>query len=70
MAQIEMRNGKPVLVDEWHIEDVMSVADCMSLEITQEEAVQVLHKLVDTFDVNNGIAWFDVEKAIENVMEE
>jgi hypothetical protein len=69
MAQIEMQNGKPVLVDEWHIEDVMSVADCMDVDITLEQAVQVLHNVADAFNVNNGIKWHDIEVAIENVKE-
>ena len=67
MAYIEIKDGLPVLVDMWHIEDVMNVAECMEVEVTQEQAIQVLHNVVDAFDANHGISWHDIEVAIENV---
>ena len=67
MARIEMRDGKPVLVDDWHIEDVISVADCMGVEVTQEQAIQILHNVVDAFDANHGIKWHDFEVEIESI---
>ena len=70
MAHIEMKDGKPVLVDEWGIEDVMSVADCMEVDITEEQAIQVLDIVVESFDANYGIKWHDFEVAIESIMGE
>jgi len=67
MAHIEMRDGKPVLVDEWGIADVMSVADCMEVNITEEQAIQVLDIIVEAFDANLGIKWHDFENAIESI---
>jgi len=67
MAHIEMKDGLPVLVDAWHVEDVMSVADCMEVDITQEQAIQVLYNVADAFDANYGITWHHLEVEIENV---
>lgn len=64
-----MRDGKPILVDEWDIKDVMSVADCMEVDITEEQAIQVLHIVAEAFDVNEGIKVIDFEDAINDVKE-
>lgn len=69
MAHIEMVNGKPVLRDDWNIEDIMSVADCMDVQITEDDAALVLEIVADNFDANVGINWQVIEYAIERIVD-
>lgn len=69
MARIEKINGKVVLRDDWHIDDVMSVADSMGVKITEDDAEFVLEIVADGFDANVGINWQVIEYAIERIVE-
>ncbi len=69
MAKIVMVKGKPVLRDDWHEEDIHSVADCMDLELTDKQVLEVMQLVAKSRDCNNGINWEVIESAIDAVME-
>jgi hypothetical protein len=58
------------LRDDWHIEDVMEVAENMGIEISEEDAEWVLNDVADNFDANIGINWDVIEMALQNYGEE
>jgi hypothetical protein len=70
MAHVEKVKGKIVLRDDWHIEDVMEVAENMGIEISEEDAEWVLNDVADNFDANIGINWDVIEMALQNYGEE
>jgi hypothetical protein len=70
MAHVEKVKGKIVLRDDWHIEDVMEVAENMGIEITEADAEWVLNDVADNFDANIGINWDVIEMALQNYGEE
>ncbi len=70
MAHVEKVKGKIVLRDDWHIEDVMQVAEQMGIEITEDDAEWVLNDLADNFDANIGINWDVIEMALQNYQED
>ncbi len=70
MAHVETINGRTVLRDDWHIEDVMQVAEQMGIEITEADAEWVLNDLADNFDANIGINWDVIEMALQNYQED
>ncbi len=70
MAHVEKVKGKIVLRDDWHIEDVMQVAEQMGIEISEEDAEWVLNDLADNFDANIGINWDVIEMALQNYQED
>lgn len=65
---IETHDGW-VLRDDWAVDDIQSVAECMGLEITDGMAHDVMHMLASSYDANVGINWEIVEQAIEQITE-
>jgi hypothetical protein len=63
-------NGEVVVRDDWHEEDVLSVAECMEVEITPEQVKRVMRIVVKGFDATVGINWDSFEMAIEQVLGE
>lgn len=70
MARIVIENGQTVLRDDWGIDDVHSVAECMEITITDKQAERVLHIAADTFDANIGINWEVIESCIDICLNE
>lgn len=63
-------NGEVIIRDDWSQEDVLSVADCMEVEITPDQVKRVMEVVVKAFDANVGINWDSFEMAIELVLGE
>jgi hypothetical protein len=54
MAHMEVTpEGKVFLRDDWHIDDVLSIAPWA----TELQAIEVLESTADGFDANLGINW-------------
>ena len=69
MAHVEKVDDKIVLRDDWHIEDVMALAERVGITITEADAEWVLNNLADNFDANIGINWDVIEMALQNYQE-
>lgn len=65
-----LENGEVIIRDDWSTEDVLSVADCMEVEITPDQVKQVMEIVVKGFDANVGITFDSFEMAIELVLGE
>ena len=65
---IETHDGW-VLRDDWGVEDIQSVAECMDFEITDGMAHDVMQMLALNYDANVGINWDVVEEAIQEFVE-
>lgn len=63
-------NGEVVIRDDWGKEDVLSVADCMEVELTPEQVTRVMEVVVKAFDASVGINWDSFEMAIDLVLAE
>ena len=69
MAHVEKINGKTVLRDDWHTEDIIGQAHQMGIEITEDDAEWVLNDLADNFDADIGINWDVIALAIQHYKE-
>ena len=69
MAHVEKINGKTVLRDDWHIEDILAQSAMMGIEITEDDAEWVLNDLADNFDADIGINWDVIALAIQHYKE-
>ena len=67
MAHIVIENGQTILRDDWSVEDVQSVADCMDMKLTDKKAEMVLAFVAETFDANIGVNWEVMENAIDSL---
>ncbi len=54
----------------WSTNDVLMLADEMQVEITEEQAEEVLDRLVEFHDADVGINWGIIEFYIEEILEE
>ena len=70
MAKVVQENGKYILRDDWHIEDILIEASDMDYKLTEAQAVQVMDVIVKSFDANYGINWIVIGEAINFVMEQ
>lgn len=65
------KHGNKYIADDWSIEDIQSVADCMELpELTPDQVEAVMDVVVESFDANIGVNWEVIEFAIEQVLGE
>jgi hypothetical protein len=44
----------------WCVDDVKSIADSEGIEVTDEEAMEVLLKLKNNHDASRGVCWDDI----------
>lgn len=65
MAHLVEENGQTILRDDWHIEDVIQVADNMEIKLTDDEVHEVMLQMESGFDANNGINWEYIRYCIE-----
>ena len=49
----------------WHVDDVYDAAE--GEELTEEEAIAVLELLDESHDANEGVNWYTVQWAIEQI---
>ena len=68
MAHVEMRNGKAVLTDDWHDDDIYQVAEQMGVTVEESDTEPIMQIIADVFDANNGIKWNVIEYAIEEYL--
>ena len=71
MAHLVKENGKLIIRDDWHEEDIQSVAeDDHDTTLTPEQMQKVMELLVKSFDANVGIDWEIIGMAIEQILED
>ena len=69
MARVITENGQVILRSDWHIEDVLGQAENMGIELTNEQAAEVLGIVADCHDANIGINWEVIDAAIDYFLE-
>ena len=69
MARLVDTHDGVVLRDDWSVDDVHSVAECMEIELTERMAMEVLVYLSNTYDLNIGLNWGVVEDAIQQIID-
>jgi len=65
MAHLVEENGQTILRDDWHMEDVFEVAHNMKVNLTDDEAHEVMLRMEHGFDANVGINWDYIQNCIE-----
>lgn len=53
----EDKHGELYIDDRWYVADVEEAANDLGVEITNEEAEEILHSVAHNFDANIGINW-------------
>ncbi len=69
MAKIVMVRGNPVIQDQWDADDIMSVAENMDIELTEDQIREVMEVIVKSHDANIGINWDVIGSAIDYVVD-
>jgi hypothetical protein len=71
MAHLVTENGRLIIRDEWHEEDIQGVAeDDHNTTLTSEQMKKVMELLVKSFDASIGIDWEVIDSAIEQILDE
>ena len=71
MAHLVKENGKLIIRDEWHEEDIQGVAeDDHDTTLTPEQMLKVMELIIESFDANIGIDWDVIDSAIDQILEE
>jgi hypothetical protein len=71
MAQLIKKDGKLIIRDEWHEEDIQGVAeDNHDTTLTPEQMLKVMELIIESFDANIGIDWEVIDLAIDQILEE
>ena len=65
MAHLVEENGRTILRDDWHEEDVVEVANNMGLKLSEDEVHDVMVRMESGFDANFGINWEYIQYCIE-----
>jgi hypothetical protein len=69
MAHLATKNGKKYIRDDWHEEDIQSVAEqYYGITLSNEKLLRVMENIVHHHDANHGINWDTIEAAIGEVM--
>ena len=68
MAHMVQTHDGLVLRDDWFIDDVQArLEDYWDFTLTDEECVEVLMLVADSFDANIGITWDSIDAAIRSL---
>jgi len=68
MAHMVQTHDGWVLRDDWFIDDVQArLEDYWDFSLTDEECVEVLMLVADSFDANIGITWDSIDAAIRSL---
>jgi len=68
MAHMVQTHDGWVLRDDWFIDDVQArLEDYWDFTLTDEECVEVLMLVADSFDANIGITWDSIDAAIRSL---
>lgn len=65
MAHLVEENGQTILRDDWHMEDVIEVANNMEIKLTDDEVHEVMLHMESSFDANIGINWEYIRYCID-----
>jgi len=65
MAHLVEENGRTILRNDWHTEDVFSVAENMGIKLTEDDVHEVMVQMESSFDANIGINWEYIQYCIE-----
>lgn len=69
MARMIKTEDGWVLRDDWGVADIQSVAECMEVEITEAQCIEVMQTVCLNYDTNTGITWGEIEETIEQLLE-
>jgi hypothetical protein len=70
MAHLVTENGRLIIRDEWHEEDIQGVAeDDHDTTLTPEQMKKVMELIVKSFDANIGIDWEVISTAIDQIID-
>ena len=71
MAHLVKEDGKLIIRDEWHEEDIQNVADCnYDVALMPDQVQAVMELIVESFDANIGIDWEVIGSAIDQILDE
>jgi hypothetical protein len=70
MAKMVNTENGWILRDDWSIDDIQSVAECMEITLTKGQCVEVMEALCKGYDTNYGITWEGIESEIESLVAE
>ncbi len=69
MAHLAKKNGKTYIRDDWHEEDIQSIAkQYYGKTLSDEKVLRVMEHIVHYHDANHGINWDTIEAAIGDVI--
>jgi hypothetical protein len=68
MARVIQENGVWILRSDWHIEDIKNQSENMGLYLSDDECLQIMDIIADSFDANLGINWEIIDYAINEYM--
>jgi hypothetical protein len=60
----------PVLRCDWHLEDIMFSNEVDYPNMTKEQALRIMERIMHTHDANIGVNWEVIEYATEAIMDE
>jgi len=69
MARMVKTEDGWVLRDDWGVADIQSVAECMEVEITEAQCIEVMETVCQNYDTSTGITWGEIEETIEELLE-
>ncbi len=61
-----INNGSAIVV-LWQVYDVLTKAEEMEINITHDQAIEVLQDIASAHDCGNGITWDTLEAGIEAI---
>lgn len=69
MATLITDKGAPYIEDIWNLEDFRSVADDFDEEeFTDDELLEAMELVVNSFDANYGITWETISAALDVIV--
>jgi hypothetical protein len=69
MAHIVKIDGETILRDDWHTEDIISYGNDMGHDLTEDQAIKIMHLMVNRHDANIGINWDVIDCFIDMFLE-
>lgn len=68
MAHMVQTHDGWVLRDDWCVDDVQArIEDCWDFTLSDDECLDVLGLVADSFDANIGVNWDAIDAAIQSL---
>lgn len=67
MAQLIKENNYWIIRNDWDESDVLDVAKNLKVKLTKKQVYEVMQIVVNGFDANEGISWYSIESAIDQM---